>query len=179
MSEILLENPEEMEEETERVDDSFVVDDDQKAEWCLKVIKEKEEEKAKWKAHYDELYRKVSNSCDQSIARMEFKLEGYLRSQIEEGFAKETKTQFSYQLPNGKLVLKHQQPEYVRDDDELIKWLEENGLQDYVKVKKTVDWDKLKKALVIDGSQMITEDAEIVPGITVNQREDIFKVEGK
>ena len=103
---------------------------------------------------------------------------GYLLDQIDSKFIKATKTQVSYTLPSGKLVLKHQEPEYKPNDEILIPWLEKNN-PSLIKVKKTADWAGLKKTLTLDGTDMLTEDGEIVPGITVTPREDVFKVEVK
>ena len=105
-------------------------------------------------------------------------LEQYLNQQIDGNFVKQTKTQISYTLPTGKLILKHQEPEYKPNDAELVPWLKTNR-PEYVKVKESADWAGLKKTLILDGTNMITEDGEIVPGIAVTPRPDIFKAEVK
>ena len=166
-------------EEEEQI--TFVVDDDQKAEWCLAKIREAEAEKQRWKEFYEDRLAKVNAAEDAKIERMRFFLEQYFRTVPH----KETKTQQSYQLPSGKLVLKHQAPEVERDDDQLIPWLRENYEGDYVKTKESVDWSALKKAFQDDeligviGENYVTHDGEIIPGITVTERPDVFKVEVK
>ncbi len=157
----------------------FLVDDDQKADWCLRKIREANEERERWKRFYEEAMARVNASCDSTIAFMEGKLWDYF-GMIPH---KESKTQSSYQLPGGKLVYKHQAPEFEREDDALIPWLKENGRGGFVKVKESLDWAGLKKTLKVaeggDAPVMVTEDGEIVPGITVTKRPDIFKVEVK
>lgn len=155
--------------------------DDQGAEWCLQKIREANAEKEKWKAYYETQLQRINNREDNRIAFFENKLAIYFGSVPH----KETKTQQSYQLPGGKLILKKQAPEIERDDEKLIPWLRENYEGDYVKVKETVDWATLKKAFASDdliglhGDHFITDDGEIIPGITVVERPDKFVVEVK
>ena len=97
------------------------------------------------------------------------------RSEIADvAAAKKTKTQLSYELPGGKLVLKAQQPEYERDEEKLVAWLKKNDLGGMVKVKETANWAELKKTLKADGDCMVTTDGEVVPGIKVIEREPKF-----
>ena len=157
------------------------VTDDQAAEWCLGKIREANTEKEKWTAFYMDRLKKIVDREDSRIAFFENKLAIYFGSVPH----RETKTQASYQLPSGKLVLKKQTPEIERDDEKLIPWLRENYEGDYVKVKETVDWATLKKAFASDdligvhGNHFITDDGEIIPGITVTERPDKFVVEVK
>lgn len=155
--------------------DSFSVQDDSQAEWCLKKIREAEADKRKWKRHYEAQLAKVNEAADNSIQ--------YFTAKLEEYFAKvphkETKTQESYLLPSGKLVRKHQQPEYVTDNEALVPWLEQNFMSQLVKVQKKADWAGLKNVVTLtpDGLHVATDDGEIVPGVSVQQRPDVFKIE--
>ena len=169
-------------EDIETADDSripeeyvrFTVDDDQKAEWCLGKIREANAEKEMWTAFYMDRLKKICDKCDSTVAFMEDKLKPYFTMVPH----RETKTQASYQLPSGKLVLKKRGPEFERDDDQLLPWLKEN-IPALVKVKETPDWANLKKHLTIVGDQAVDPDGEIVPGVTVTERPDEFKVEVK
>ena len=168
--------PEETPEE-ERLPEAFIVDDDRKAAWCLRQIANAEQEREKWKKHYADQMRIIDEQADQTRIRMEAYLADYFTRLQESGLTKRTATQESYKLPDGgKLLLKKQQPEYTVKDEDLVPWLEKNA-PDFVKIKKTADWAALKKTLVVSGDGMITEDAELVPGITVTPRPDIFKAE--
>lgn len=155
--------------------DSFTVKDDQTAEWCLKNIHEAQQDKERWKKHYEQQLEKVNIEADNRIA--------YFTARLEEYFArvphKATKTTESYTLPSGKLIRKHQQPAYKVDDVALVPWLEENFMGQLVKVRKEADWAGLKKVVNItpDGEHVMTDDGEIIPGVTVTQRPDVFKVE--
>lgn len=159
----------------------FQVDDDQAAQWCLDRIREANAEKERWKAYYEEQLKKITDREDRRIQFFEMKLMQYFGSVPH----KQTKTQESYQLPGGKLVLKKQAPEYERDDEQLLRWLYANNMTDYVKVKESVAWSELKKDVlagcqaIANSGQLMTEDGEVIPGITVTERPEKFVVEVK
>lgn len=163
----------------------FVVDDDQKAEWCIRKIAETKKEMMDWIDFYVAQTDKVRDKCLRRIQFFEAMLEKYFSSVPH----KVTKTQESYQLPSGKLVVKKQGPDYERDDALILAWMKANDEDRFVKVKESVDWSELKKKLDIlqltaGGEQVaeqvvFTETGEVVPGITVTERPDVFKVEVK
>lgn len=153
---------------------SFTVKDDATAQWCLEKIREAEADRAKWEAHYAAQMEKVNREVDGTVAFFTARLEEYFDSVPH----KASKTMESYTLPGGKLVRKRQQPQYETNDEALVPWLETNMAQ-LVKVKKSADWAALKKLCSVtpDGQHVVTEDGEIIPGVTVTQRPDIFKAE--
>ena len=153
----------------------FQVDDDQKAEWCIRKIQEAKKEMMDWIDFYVAQTDKVKDKCERRIQFFEYKLMQYFGSVPH----KQTKTQESYQLPSGKLVLKKQTPDFERDDELILAWLKANDENQYVKTKETVDWSELKKTLTIVGEQVAGETGEIIPGIIVTERPDVFKVEVK
>lgn len=161
------------EESLEPATPRFVIEDDQTAEWAMKKIREANEEKAKWQQFYDERYARVCADADFTIANMEALLHTY----FEKVPHKQTATQQSYALPSGKLVCKHQAPEYERDDSKIVEWLHKSGRKQFI--KEGVEWGELKKSLTQGPGCMIDEDGEIVPGITVVERPDVFRVELK
>ena len=160
-------------QEVQEEQTGFVVDSDSKAEWCLEKIREAQAEKEKWRRFYADRLEQIEKDADATIERMQ----EFLRVYFDSVPHKQTRTQQSYQLPSGKLVFKHQAPEYTVKDDELLPWLKDNGMIGYIKTKESPNWAELKKTLRPAGEQMATADGEIVPGITVTERPDIFKVE--
>lgn len=155
--------------------EEFTVTDDAAAEWCMKKIRKIEADRAMWKAHYEGQMEKVNKAADDDVAYFTAKLEEYFASVPH----KATKTQESYTLPGGKLIRKKQQPKFETDDEALVPWLEENFMGQLVKVKKSADWAALKKVCSVtpDGEHVATDEGEIIPGVTVTQRPDVFKVE--
>ena len=151
------------------------IENDLEAEKCLNDIRDMQNQKAFWKEYYEEQYRKVCESCDAAIGDAEVRLRHYFETVPH----KQTKTQESYALPSGKLVVKQQEPEYSRDDERIIEWLKENGGERYVKVRESLDWAALKKTLTVLDGIAADENGEVIPGIAVTEREPVFKVELK
>ena len=157
--------------------EGFKVENDQQADWCLRKIREAKADKERWIEHYKAQMKKAEDDAERTVAFFSAKLEEYFYSVPH----KETKTQSSYTLPGGKLVRKAQLPKYSTDDSELIPWLKDNFLFDYVKetTVESVNWAELKKTVTVtpDGLHVMTEDGEIIPGVTVEQRPDVFVVQ--
>lgn len=167
------EDPEEYADEQWRK--HFVIEDDQTADWAMNEIRKAKAEKERWKQFYDERYRAICADADRTIANMESILMTYFQKVPH----KVTSTQENYTLPSGKLVIKKQEPEYERDDDKILEWLHKSGKEQFVKTKESVNWSSLKNTLNILGDTASDENGEIVPGLRVVEREDIFKVELK
>ena len=165
-------------EASEEEETRFTVDNDAKAEWCLGKIREKRAELKKWQDHYDALKAAMEKEIEGAISYFENLLQSYFLQQHEQGLTRFAKTQESYSLPSGKLVYKQQEPTYDRDPEKLLPWLKANH-PELVKVKEEENWKALKDLLVISGDVMVTEDAEVVPGIKVTARPDAFRVEVK
>ena len=148
--------------------------DDMDAEYMLTMIRQADAEYQKMESWYAHMVEKAREKRDRMVAWAENNLRAY----FDIVPAKTTKTQKTYDLPSGKLVLKHQEPKYDTNDEELVPWLKKNKMPELVKVKESADWANLKKQLKVspDGLSMVTEDGEIVPGITVTPREDKFTV---
>lgn len=151
----------------------FTVTDDATAEWCLKKIREAQADVEKWETFYAAQLAKVKEGAEGSIAYFTAKLEEYFVTVPH----KATKTQESYSLPGGKLIRKKQQPDFTTDNAALVPWLEQNFMSQLVKVQKKADWAGLKKVVTVSGENVVTDDGEIVPGVTVTPRPDVFKVE--
>lgn len=161
----------------------FEVDNDMKAEWVLSKIRRI---RADQKKETDELTRQmqfykdqmdiIARNADEAVAFFESMLTGYFAERLEGGFTKSTKTQTTYKLPTGKLVLKKQAPEYERKDEDLLPWLKANR-PDLVKVTESANWAELKKSIKINGENVVTADGEVIPGVKVTVREDKFEVE--
>lgn len=165
-----------LQELEEEQDEAFVVDDDQKADWAVRRIRELEADTKKWKEYYAEQLKRVTEQNDNSV--MYFK--GLLASYFAHVPHKFTKTAESYSLPSGTLRLKQQQPEYVREDEsKIIEWAQKN-VPDVVETVTQLRWADLKKLGKADGETFImTETGEVVPGIKVLARPNTFEIEKK
>ena len=147
----------------------FVIDDDLKADWACKVIKQEEAEK-------DRLIKVINEEITLLEAKKE-KLEnqfinntGFLKCKLNDYFnsveRKEMKTCYKYKLPSAELVFTKPKIKYERDNDKILNWLSDNNKFEFIKTNPTVDWENLKKADFF--SQ--------VDGITETQTEAKFEV---
>lgn len=181
MSELSVEN-------NVQIRERFEVDNDMKAEWCLSKIrnvrKEKDREIAELQRQmqfYKDQIDLVTKQAEDDEAFFKSMLMPYFANRQEEGFTKATKTQITYKTPSGVLKIKHQNPDFNYKDhqDETVKWLKQNDLAQFVKVKEEVDWAELKKTVKVDGENVVSKDGEIIPGIIVTPKDDVFEVEVK
>lgn len=161
------------EEENEEQEEVAVLDD-ASAEMLLDRIRWANQQYDRMESWYKKQLEKAAAVRDRTVAWAERGLRDYLNMVP----VKKTKTQVSYELPSGKLVLKDQAPKFDTKDDELVPWLKANRMTDMIQVKEEAKWGELKKVLKVapDGKSMVTEDGEIVPGVTVEQRMPKFSV---
>ena len=157
-------------------DTPFVVDNDSKAEWAAKKIREARQDTQKWTEYYE---RQLS-----AIRRANEDTEAYFAALLADYFEtvphKATKTQESYSLPSCKLVLKAQQPEFNRDEAVLCDYLDKKGRDDLVKITRRADWAALKKTLkVMEDGTCVDADGEVVEGVQAFSRQPEFKIEMK
>ena len=103
-------------------------------------------------------------------------LEAYLRDEIKKQVDAGKKPKQSISLPFGKISIKKQQPEFIKNEAELMEYAKENG---FVKVKKEVDWAAIKKGAHFYEGVMIDSDGIVVPGIKVIERPDKFEFKGE
>ena len=156
-----------------REDDRFIVNTDAKAEWALKKIAEARSDRDTWVKWYEDKIAEIKAQTDFNTMNLERMLAEYFANVPH----KKTKTQESYSLPGGKLILKTQNPEYKRDDKTVIEWLKENSGGQFVKVEEKLDWAGLKAATAVIGDKIATEDGEFIPGVEVIERDAKFVVE--
>ena len=157
-------------------EDGFSIKDDRSAEYALKRIRETQEEVEKFREYYDAQIRKMQERADG--------IKGFYMGHLQKYFNgvphKTTKTQESYDLPSARLVFKQQKPEFVRDEDLMLKFIHENELVGYLKVKESVDWAEMKKACEVIGEDVYLKfTGEIIPGVKAVAREPKFDVSFK
>ena len=156
----------------------FRITDDLMADWVVEKINAAREER-------DRLVSLVQGKIEQLQERRQLYIvnfeenTSYLRAKLMDYFmtvkTQDTKTMKKYKLVSGTLVLKKQQPVYERDEGALLAWAETTA-PELVKVKKEVSWADLKKQADVSGDKLLL-DGEIIPGVTVVEREDVFEVQ--
>lgn len=161
---------------------AFVIDDDNKADWAIRKIDEEKQE-----------FNRIRELAEEQTARIEQKVEAaerrfnqrtsYLRSLLGSYFMqvphRKTKTQESYRLLSGSLVLKLPKVKPVYEEDELVKYLKESGMPDYIKMEEKARWGELKKLLDLSQGKhpVIKDTGELVECIRVEETPAEFKVE--
>lgn len=153
--------------------EGFVIDTDAKAEWALQKIREARTDRDRWVKWYKGKIDEITAQTDFDTMNLERMLAEYFATVPH----KVTKTQESYKLPGGKLVMKTQNPEFKRDDKAIIDWVKANGMPQFVKVKEELAWQELKDATAVFEGHIVTEDGEIIPGVEVVNRDAKFIVE--
>ena len=161
--------------------------DDASADMILEKLRIAENQYERMKAWYDVQIAKLKDIRDQARVWAEACLRPYMDMVPTTG-----KKIRSYDMPGATLKLAAQDPEYKPIDDELVPWLEKNKLSEFVAVKKEARWGDLKDTLKDAKTKqvrtmrdekgelhVVTEDGEIVPGVTVTEREDKFSIKLK
>lgn len=151
----------------------YEIEDDQEADWAVRKIAEANADAERFLQFYEQQKQKVIESRDASVAFFTAALKRYFDHVPQ----RETKTQRSYPLPSGKLVLKKASIKYEPDNDALVKYLKESDYADLVKVIEKPNWaDFKKKTKVVDGKVVNMETGEIVESVVVIEEPETFSV---
>lgn len=118
----------------------------------------------------------LSVVSDHDIEFFEGHLQAWLEHEIEADDSKKPKQ--SRALPCGVTVKRIAGRERVDvfDEDAFVQWALETEHSDLVRTTTVPDKNGIKAMTQSDG-QFITEDGEIVPGVTVTRGEDTYRVE--
>lgn len=161
-------------------DEGFSIKDDRTAEWALKKIRAAKEEMDRIVADCAEeidYYQAVQEAASKKYENST----GFLKGKLLEYFGsvnhQETKTQESYKLPSGQLVMKKAKLDLEHDDEKLIGFMKANGYGEYIKVTEKPAWADFKKTLtMVDGAVVSKETGEAVEGVTVVEKPESFEV---
>lgn len=156
----------------------FRITDDLMADWAVEKINAARAERDRLVSLVQEKMEQLQEKRQLYIVNFEENT-SYLRAKLMDYFmtvkTQDTKTMKKYKLVSGTLVLKKQQSVYERDEGALLAWAETTA-PELVKVKKEVSWGDLKKQADVSGDKLLL-DGEVIPGVTVIEREDVFEVQ--
>lgn len=159
---------------------NFTIDNDNTAEWALTIIKAEKMDRDRLISVCEQKIQEYQEKIEQFRQRCDNKT-SYLISQLNQYFQtverKKTKTQETYKLPSGTLKLKLPSVEYQRDDAKLLEWLKTSEMKQYIQTKESPKWVELKKTIQVAGNKVLTQDGEIVEGVTVVEKPAKFEVE--
>lgn len=152
---------------------AFALCDDKSAEWALKKLLEAQKEHSRLMALIEseklDLARQEKEVNDKYEDRKSYYhklLTDYVMKQHACGDTSETKTQISYPLLTGKVVIKKATTKITNaDESALTEWCKVN-LPDAVKTTYKPDWATLKKDIqMVDGVAVHTPTGMVVEGI--------------
>lgn len=148
--------------------------DDWQADKVIQSIQRIDAEKEEQIQHHLHQIEIIRERAARRKAFFEPLLDAYLDSVP----ASTAKTQISYKLNSGQLVRKfaYQKAEIV-DEQAVVEYLEQNGADELVKIKKAANWAELKKRGKFEGSMFVdAQTAEVIPGVEVTTKPETFKV---
>lgn len=157
-------------------DISTVLQDDLEAEAEIRKIQYWEREKERMTEFYEGQIKAVKEKCQSHIDYHKHLLRNYFNSVPHNS----TKTQESYPLPSGKLVMSRGGEKLVRpekdEEQRFLRVLKEQGITEYTKVKEALDWANYKKRLVIANGKAVDIETGEVVSIQVDYEEPKFDI---
>lgn len=166
--------------EDEEVRARFEIKDDGMADWALRTIRADEAEANRIKKIALDQIELLNNQIDEIDEKLEKKtsfLKGALRLYFQSVPHKETKTQETYKLLNGSLVMKKATQKMVKDDETLLKYFHEHNLEDFIKVKESPDWSRYKaECEILDGKCVNVQTGEVVECVTIEDVPETFSI---
>lgn len=164
--------------------ETWKVEDDLGADWCIDKIRESKAEYNRFEMVAKAKIQQIEHALRKEKEKMENEVsffESKLREYFETVKAEETKTLKKYKLPSGELRMKKSQVTFDYDKKKLLEVAETDGnMDDYIKVKKDFDWANFKKNLKIEGNSIINkETGEIIEieGLAIKEKPEEFSVE--
>lgn len=154
----------------EQIDDRFVIDSDDKADWALRKIKEAENEIEKAEYFAESQIRQIENwkvkqtdGHRDSIEYFQSLLAEYAQRKREEDPKFKSIT-----LPSGNVGFRKKPVKWVYNDEQVLKTLESENMNDFIKVEKKIDKRSIKKAFEAAGDKVINpETGQVIEGIEV------------
>lgn len=155
--------------------------DDNSADWAVSKIAAERAELTRIKAlaqeQIDRIMAKVEAAekrCENGTAFLTAKLAEYFET-VEH---KKTKTKHSYRLLSGTLVKKIGGTTLKQDESKLLEYLKTSGQTDLIKTEESPRWGDFKKRLEVVGGVVIdTTSGEIVEGVMIEEKPDVFSVD--
>ena len=157
-------------------DDGFPVEqiDEMQADECIQKIDNWERYRNYWLDWYAKKVEEVNEKCDRNIAWQKRKLRHFFKLVPH----RNTKTFEAFDLPSGRLTMPFPKAKMVPDKATILARFEKDGENEFIKVKKDIDWDGYRKRLFIneDGVVLDKETGEVISDVSVEMSEPEFSV---
>lgn len=170
-------------ENTLQVHDIMKITNDVEADEVLEQIREIRAETKRFEMIANARIEHINQQLESQIKKLDNEekfLLGQLRAYSLGVHLDETKTQKKYKLLSGELIIKKPTVKIEIIDREKLTQYAEESAENYIKIKKDVDWAGLKKVLDIDGEKVINkETGEVLgdsEGLAIKEVGEIFEI---
>ena len=168
-----------LDEQEQVANEGFKVDDDQKANWALRKIKQMQEQIKENNDLADAEIDKIERWRNTENEKAEADIEYFQSLLAEYAITKrEQDPKFkSLKLPNGRFGFRKRPAKWQYDDEAVIAQLKESKLTDFVRVKEEINKRDLRQFVKVEGDKVINpETGEIIEGINVLEQGEKFNV---
>ena len=174
--EIELQEIDEIMEEDTQEKERFRIENLEAANWALRKLAAINAEEKKINDLKDKEIRRIENWAKDELDKLSNSRQ-FFEGLLTEYFIRqrELDPKFKISTPYGKVTARKQQPKWNYDDEKLVNWLLEND-KELVRVKYEPDKNGIKKKYKIVGENVVTEDGEIVEGITIEERQEKINI---
>lgn len=154
------------EEEKER----FKIENIEQVNWVLRKIRAYKKQIEQNNSLADQEIERINGWREKENRSAQHAIE-FFQGLIEEYFfeMKKKDKNFKISTPYGKVSARKQQSKWHYDDEKLVNWLLQND-KELVRTKYEPDKNGIKKKYKVIGINVVTEDGEIVEGITIEER---------
>lgn len=162
--------------EVSETQERFKIDNLEAANWAFRKLAAIERKKKEVQELAQKEIERIKTWEQQEISSLNNSKE-FFEGLLTEYFAREREKdpKFKISTPYGKVSARKQQPKWHYDDEKLVNWLLEND-KELVRVKYEPDKNGIKKKYKVIGTNVVTEDGEIVEGITVEERPEKIEI---
>jgi|SRR5690625_338928 len=162
-------------EEKER----FKIENDEQAEWALRKIIESENEEERVNQFAETQIRQIENWRAKQLEKT-FNDKEYFNGLLSEYLhskRQEDKDFKSITLPSGNVGFRKKPAKWIYKDEVVLKTLEGENLNDFIKVEKKLDKRAIKKAFeVVDGKVINAETGQVIEGIEIQEQGESLNV---
>lgn len=88
----------------------------------------------------------------------------------------------SAKTPYGRIGFRAQPQKWIynQDTNELIKYLQDSGYSELVKVKMDINRNDMKKVFIVQNGRLVNQETgEIVPGVNIENQPEIFSIKAE
>ena len=162
--------------EASQVGGRFTIENLDSANWAFRKLAAIERKRGEIKELADKEIERIKEWQEQEEKGLNNSKE-FFEGLLTEYFIrqKEVDPKFKISTPYGKVSSRKQQPKWNYDNDKVIEWLKKNN-SELIRIKEEPDKREIKKAYKVVGNSVVTENGEIVEGITVEDRPDSITV---